>query len=93
MSQEEYIDTETGLKLRKLTELKPSAAKEYQDAILKRVDYFAQKKDSSFNNFMENTVVSVLKGLLNFKVQADKMLGDNKEKVHDIVEKVLLFGL
>jgi len=93
MSQHEYTDPETGMKLRKLTELKPTAAKEYQEAILNRVDYFSQKRDSSFNSFVENTIVNGLKTLLDLKVKVDDVLGDNKEKVHDLVEKLLLFGL
>ena len=81
------------MKLRKLAELKPTAAKEYQDAMLKRVEHFAHEKDSSFNSVVQNTIVSRLKFLLETKVQVDKLLGDNKEKVQDVLEKVLLFGL
>ena len=93
MSQNEYTDPKTGMKIRKLTELKPTAAKEYQEAILHRVDYFSQKRDSKFNSFVENTVVGTLKTLLDLKVKVDDVLGDNKEKVYDIVEKLLLLGL
>ena len=93
MSQKEYTDPKTGMKIRKLTELKPSAAQEYQEAILHRVDYFSQKRDSSFNSFMENTIVNGLKTLLDIKVKVDDILGDNREKVQDMVEKLLLFGL
>ncbi|MFX0187662.1 MAG: hypothetical protein ACFE8A_08000 [Candidatus Hodarchaeota archaeon] len=87
------IDPDTGLKIRKLTELKPTAAEEYQEAMLKRVDHFSQQRDSTFNSFVENTIVSGLKVLLDLKVKVDEALGDNKEKVYDIVEKLLLFGL
>ncbi|MBD3341821.1 MAG: hypothetical protein GF353_22140 [Candidatus Lokiarchaeota archaeon] len=90
---ETFVDPETGMKIRKLTELRPTAAKEYQEAILHRVDHFAQKKDSSFNNAVENTVVNVLKNLLNIKVKVDDLLGDNREKVQDFVEKILFLGL
>ena len=93
MSQHEYKDPKTGMKLRKLTELKPSAAQEYQESILHRVDYFSQKRDSAFNSFVENTIVGTLKTLLEVKVKLDDILGDNKEKVYDLVEKLLLFGL
>ena len=93
MSQNEYTDPKTGMKLRKLTELKPTAAQEYQEAILHRVDYFSQQRDSKFNSFVENTVVGTLKTLLDLKVKVDDVLGDNKEKVYDIVEKLLLLGL
>ena len=93
MSEEVYIDPESGMKLRKLAELKPTAAKDYQDAMLKRVEHFAHEKDSSFNSLVQNTIVSGLKFLLETKVHLDKILGDNKEQVQDIVEKVILFGL
>ncbi|MFX1393354.1 MAG: hypothetical protein ACFFAH_07250 [Promethearchaeota archaeon] len=87
------IDPDTGLKIRKLTELKPTAAEEYQESMLKRVDHFSQQRDSTFNNFVENTIVNSLKVLLDLKVKVDEALGDNKQKVYDIVEKLLLFGL
>ena len=92
---EKLIETKDGLKLRQLTELRQSAGKEYQDAMLNRVDYFAEKyaKDSIFNNFLENTLVKGLGGILEAKVKIDEMLGENKDKVQDIIEKVLLFGL
>ena len=93
MSQNEYTDPKTGMKIRKLTELKPTAAQEYQEAILHRVDHFSQQRDSKFNSFVENTVVGTLKTLLDLKVKVDDVLGDNKEKVYDIVEKLLLLGL
>lgn len=92
---EKIIETKDGLKLRQLTELRQSAGKEYQEAMLNRVDYFAEKyaKDSIFNNFLENTVVKGLGTILDLKVKVDEMLGDNKDKVQNIIEKVLLFGL
>lgn len=95
MSNEEYVDPETGLKLRKLTSLRKSAAKEYEEAMLKRVDYFAEKhaENSIFNNFLENTLVKGLSSLLEVKTKVDDMLGENKEKMHEVIEKVLLFGL
>jgi len=89
------IETKDGLKLRTLTELRQTAGKEYRDAMLNRVDYFADKyaKDSIFNNFLENTVVKGLSTILDAKVKIDEMLGENKGKVQDIIEKLLLFGL
>ena len=93
MSQHEYTDPESGMKLRKLAELKPTAADEYQEAMLNRVDYFSKKRDSTFNSFVENTIVGSLKVLLDVKVKVDEMLGDNKEKVHEMIDKLLLFGL
>ena len=93
MSQHEYIDPESGMKLRKLAELKPSAAQEYQESMLNRVDYFSKQRESTFNSFVENTIVNSLKILLDLKVKVDEMLGDNKEKFHDMIDKLLLFGL
>jgi hypothetical protein len=92
MSQEEII-TEDGLKIRKLIDLTPSTAEEYKEVMLHRVEHFSKRKDSVFNDFVENTIVQTLKIGLNAKVQLDKMLGENKEKVHDMLEKVLLLGL
>jgi len=87
------IDPDTGLKIRKLTELKPTAAEEYQESMVNRVDYFSKQRDSTFNSFVENTIVNSLKILLDLKVKVDEMLGDNKEKVHDMIDKLLLLGL
>ena len=87
------IDPDTGLKIRKLTKLKPTAAEEYQESMVNRVDYFSKQRDSTFNSFVENTIVNSLKILLDLKVKVDEMLGDNKEKVHDMIDKLLLFGL
>lgn len=95
LKMSKIIETEDGLKLRKLTELRQSAGKAYQDAMLNRVDYFAEKnsKESIFNNFMENTVVKSLGTILDLKVKVDEMLGENKEKVQDVLEKIILFGI
>jgi len=89
----EEIDPKTGMKIRKLAELKPTTAQEYQESMLKRVDTFSQKRESSFNSFVENTIVNGLKTILDLKVKVDEALGENKDKVHGIVEKLLLFGL
>jgi len=89
----EEIDPKTGMKIRKLAELKPTTAQEYQESMLKRVDTFSQKRESSFNSFIENTIVNGLKTILDLKVKVDEALGENKDKVHGIVEKLLLFGL
>ncbi|MHA1292616.1 MAG: hypothetical protein ACTSQJ_08125 [Promethearchaeota archaeon] len=89
------IETEDGQKFRQLTELRQSAGKEYQDIMLKRVEYFSKKysKDSIFNNFIENTIVRGLSTILDLKVKIDEALGDNKEKVQNFIEKILLFGI
>jgi len=87
----EYTDPKTGMKLRTLTELKPTAAKEYQEAMLQRVDHFAKKGDSIFNNRLENLIVKGLSGILDLKVKIDDMLGEDlKLKVHGVIEKILL---
>ncbi|MFX1257481.1 MAG: hypothetical protein ACFFAN_06465 [Promethearchaeota archaeon] len=87
------INKNSRLKIRKLTELKPTTAQEYQDSMLKRVKYFSEKRESSFNSLVENTIVSGLKFLLDLKVKADEILGNNQDKVHDVLEKLILFGI
>lgn len=90
----ETIINKDGLKLRKLTELRQTAGSEYQKAMLGRVDEFAEKsKNSIYNNFIENTVVKGLSTILDLKVKIDEMLGENKGKVHGMLEKLLLFGI
>ncbi len=91
----EQIDPKTGLKIRKLTELKPTAAKEYQDAMLNRINFFSnQGKSSIFNNKLENAIVQGIGALLNLKVKLDESLDDKKrESLHSTIEKLLLFGL
>lgn len=87
----EYVDPKTGMKIRQLTELKATAAKEYQEAMLQRVEFFAKKGDSIFNNRLENMIVKGLSSLLDFKVKIDDMLGEDlKVKVHSAIEKILL---
>jgi hypothetical protein len=92
MSQE-VIETEDGLKVRKLIDLRPTTAKEYQEAIIKRVDYFSKQRDSAFNNIAENVIVQFLKFGLQAKVKLDELLGDNTEKVKDFIEQLLFIGL
>jgi len=92
MSQE-VIETKDGLKVRKLVDLRPTTAKEYQDAIIKRVDYFSHKRDSAFNNMAENVIVQALKLGLQAKIKLDELLGDNTEKVKDFIEQLLFIGL
>ena len=91
-----FIETDKdGLKLRKLVELRQSAGKEYQDAMLNRVDQFTKEytKDSIFSNVFENTFVKGMSAILDLKVKIDEALGENKEKVQDAIEKLLLLGL
>ncbi len=90
---EEVIINKDGLKVRKLVDLKPTTAKEYQEAMLHRVKKFSKRKDSPFNDFIENTVVQGLKAILDTKVTIDKILGSNKDKLYSTIEKILLTGL
>ena len=88
--------TKDGLKVRKLIELNTATGQEYQDVMLKRVDEFAQKyaDNSIFNSFIQNTVVKGLSTILDLKIKVDEMLGNkNIKTVHDLVDKILLFGL
>ncbi len=89
MSEEEF-------QFRELTELRSSTAKEYQDAMLGRVEEFAKKnaEKSIFNNTVQNWIIKSLSTILDVKVKVDKALGeDNLKKVHNLVDNILLFGL
>ena len=92
----EVIETKDGLKIRKLTELKTSTEKELEEAMLKRVEYFKEQdaKKSQFNNSLQNTFFQAVGSLLDVKVQIDKAIGEeNLEKIHKVIDNVLLFGL
>lgn len=93
---DEIIETKDGLKLRKLVSLKTSTAKEYQDAMLDRVEYFKEEnqKKSQFNSTVQNIVVQALSTILDLKIQVDKSLGEeNLKKVHNFIDQILLLGL
>jgi len=93
---DEIVETKDGLKLRKLVSLKTNTAKEYQDAMLNRVEYFKvqNQKKSQFNSTVQNTAVKVLSTILGMKVQLDKSLGEeNLKKAHDFIDQILLLGL
>ena len=93
---DEFVETKDGMKIRKLTELRTSTAKEYEQVMLDRVEEFKGKnKDKSvFNNFVQNTLVSGIGLLMNLKVKIDEVLGEeNQKKIHDILDSALLFGL
>lgn len=93
---DEVIETEDGLKLRKLVELKTDTAEEYQKAMLDRVEYFKEKnlEKSQFNSSVQNTVIQAMGSLLDLKLQAEKALGEeNMKKVHEFLDNFLLFGL
>jgi hypothetical protein len=90
------VEEESDIKLRELVELNTTAAKEYEEAMLKRVEYFAKKnaEKSIFNNFIQNTVVKGFSTILDLKVKFDESLGEkNLTKVRDVFEKILMFGL
>ncbi|MFW9946846.1 MAG: hypothetical protein ACFFDX_08470 [Candidatus Odinarchaeota archaeon] len=93
---EEIIETKDGLKLRKLTNLKTSAEKEYEDAMLNRVEYFKKKNEvkSGFNSTLQNTFFKAFSTALDLKVNIDKALGEeNLKKIHEVIDNILLFGL
>lgn len=88
--------SEKELKIRELVELKTNTAKEYEEAMLHRVEYFAKKnaEKSVFNNFIQNTVVKGFGSILDLKVKLDESLGEeNLKKVRDVFDKILLLGL
>lgn len=90
------VEEQSEFKITELVELDTTTAKEYEEAMLKRVDYFAKKnaEKSIFNNFIQNTLVKGLSTLLDVKVKIDESLGnDNLKKVHDVIDKILLLGL
>lgn len=90
------VEEESEFKIRELVELDTATAKEYEEAMLNRVEYFAKKnaEKSIFNNFIQNTVVKGLSTILDLKVKIDESLGnDNLKKVHDVIDKILLLGL
>ena len=73
---------EDGFKRGKLVELRQTAGKEYQQAMLNRVDQFTKEyaKDSIFSNVFENTFVKGMSAILDLKVKIDEALGENKER-------------
>jgi hypothetical protein len=92
----EFIETKDGLKVRKLVELKTGAEKEYEEAMLKRVEYFKKQnaKKSGFNSLLENTLFTTFSSILDLKLNIDKAIGEeNLKKVHKAIDEILLFGL
>ena len=93
---EETVDTEDGMKIRKLVELRTTTAKEYEDAMLNRVEEFKNqnKGDSQFNNAVQNTIVKAFSTLLDLKLEVEKAIGEETvEKVHKAIDDILLTGL
>lgn len=93
---DDYVEIKDGMKIRKLTELRTSTAKEYENVMLERVKEFKNKnaEKSIFNNFLQNTLVSGISALMNLKVKIDESLGEeNLKKVHKVIDDILLAGL
>ena len=93
---DDNVEIKDGFKIRKLTELRTNTAKEYEDVMLSRVEEFKNKnaEKSIYNNFIQNTIVSGIGGLLNLKIQIEKSLGEeNVKKITDTIDKILLIGL
>ena len=89
----EIID---GMKIRKLTELRTNTAREYEEAMLSRVEEFKvkNKNESQFNDVIQNTIVQAFSSLLDIKLQVDKVIGEeNIKKVHKVINDILLTGL
>lgn len=84
------IDPKTGMKIRKSTDLKSTAAAEYQDAMMKRVTELHSKDENQVKATTENVIVKSLSALLDIKLKVDEMLGDNKDKLYKTIENILL---
>ncbi|MFW9968575.1 MAG: hypothetical protein ACFFDF_00145 [Candidatus Odinarchaeota archaeon] len=93
---EEIVEDKDGMKIRKLAELRTNTAKDYEDAMLKRVEEFKDVKGekSGFNDMLQNTFFKALSTALDLKTQVDKALGeDNLKKLHKAIDDILLLGL
>ncbi len=93
---EKSVDDKDRMKLRKLTELKTVTNKDYEEAMLKRIDEFKEQKKekSQFNDVLQNTFFKALSTAFDLKVQVDKAIGeDNLKKLHKAIDDILLLGL
>ncbi len=93
---DKVIETKDGMKIRKLAELRTTTAKEYEDAMLSRVEEFKDKnaERSQFNNTLQNTIVKTFSTILDLKLQVDKAIGEeNVKKVRKVIDDILLAGL
>ena len=93
---EENVETEDGMKIRKLVELRTTTAEEYEKVMLERVEEFKETKGdkSGFNNVIQNTIVKAFSTLLDLKLEVEKALGEeNVKKVHKAIDDILLTGL
>ncbi|KKN18280.1 hypothetical protein LCGC14_0957420 [marine sediment metagenome] len=93
---EESVEDKEGMKIRKLVELRTDTAKEYETAMLSRVNEFKVKNagESQFNDVVQNTIVKAFSTILDLKLQVDKALGEeNLKKVRKVIDDILLTGL
>jgi len=93
---EDVVEDKNGMKIRKLAELRTVTNKDYEEAMLKRVDEFKEQKKekSQFNDVLQNTFFKALNTALDLKVQVDKTLGEeNLKKLHKAIDDILLLGL
>ncbi len=93
---EEFIEDKEGMKIRKLAELRTVTNKDYEEAMLRRVDEFKEKKQekSQYNDVLQNTFFKALNTAFDLKVQVDKVLGEeNLKKLHKAIDDILLLGL
>ena len=93
---DETVETEDGMKIRKLVELRTTTAEEYEKVMLERVEEFKDVKGdkSGFNNVIQNTIVKAFSTILDLKLEVEKALGeDNVKKVHKAIDDILLTGL
>ena len=93
---EESVEDKEGMKIRKLVELRTDTAKEYEAAMLSRVNEFKVKNagESQFNDVVQNTIVKAFSTILDIKLQVDKALGEeNLNKVRKVIDTLLLTGL
>ena len=74
----EFIETKDGVEVRKLTELRTSTAKQYQDAMMGRVEEFKNRSSgsNSMENTLQNTLVKGLSMILDLKVKVDQAIGE-----------------
>ncbi len=93
---EEFVEDKDGMKIRKLAELRTVTNKDYEEAMIKRVDEFKEQKKekSQFNDVLQNTFFKALSTAFDLKVQVDKAIGeDNLKKLHKAIDEILLLGL
>jgi hypothetical protein len=93
---EESVEDKEGMKIRKLVELRTNTAKEYEAAMLSRVNEFKVKNagESQFNDVVQNTIVKAFSTILDLKLQVDKALGEeNLKKVRKVIDDILLTGI